>query len=150
MAEAWTIWIDNDACPRKVREIIYRASERRSIPLKIVANSYSHPPTSTAEVITVSDKFDAADDYIAENVAAVDIVITADVPLADRVVEKGAVALSPHGRLFTAESIKEQLTMRNLSQELRSAGEIHGGPSPFGPNDIKRFAGAFDRLIAKK
>lgn len=149
--ESFKILIDNDACPRRIRDLIFKAGHRLGVHIKVVANSYMHPPRGhDVEMIVAGSGFDAADDLIVEKVDSGDIVITADVPLADRVIEKGGVALSPHGRLFDAESIKEQLAMRNLAQELRSAGEIRGGPKEFGASDINKFAGAFDRLLAAR
>ena len=144
------IWIDNDACPKRIREIIFKASMRKKIPVKIVANSYMHPPKGIeVEMIVVNEGFDAADNYIAEKVAMHDLVITADIPLADRVITSGATALSPHGELYDQASIQERLAMRNLMAELRSAGEVRGGKGEFGDKDIKQFAAAFDRIIAK-
>jgi uncharacterized protein len=145
-----TLWIDNDACPKRIREVIYKAAIRKNIPVKIVANSYTHPPRGVnAEVICVNDAFDAADDHIVEMVKADDLVITADIPLADRVITKGAVALSPHGEIYNKANIQERLAMRNLRQELRSAGEIRGGKGAFSDKDVNRFAKEFDRLMAK-
>lgn len=142
------IWIDNDACPRRVREIIFRAGNRVHIKIMIVANSYMHPPAGVdAEVVVVGGGFDAADDFIAQHVGDADLVITADVPLASRIIEAGAVAISPRGRVFDKESIKEQLAIRNLSQELRSGGELQGGPKAIDNLDINRFASAFDKLL---
>ena len=150
MAELLTVWIDNDGCPVRIREIVFKAAARVGFPLKIVANRYMHPPRGVnAEVIVAGSGFDAADDHIAEQVAAGDIVITADVPLAARIVDQQAIALSPSGRLFDAESIKEQLAMRNLRQELRGAGIIKGGGKPLGDQEVHRFAAAFDRLVAR-
>ncbi len=145
-----TLWIDNDACPKRIREVIYKAAIRKKFPVKIVANSYTHPPRGVdAEVICVNDSFDAADDHIVEKVVKDDLVITADIPLADRVITKGAVALSPHGELYDQANIQERLAMRNLRQELRSAGEIRGGKGAFSDKDVKRFATAFDRIMAR-
>src|SRR5690606_10443073 len=144
-------WIDNDACPRRSRELVFKAGKRVSVPIKVVANSYMHPPRGVDVEMVVRDRgFDAADDYMANNIQPDDLVITEDVPLAARVIEGGGVALSPHGRMFDAESIQEQLAMRNLRQELRSAGEIRGGPSEFGAADINKFAAAFDRWLAAR
>lgn len=144
------IWIDNDACPRKIRDIIYKAGQRLQVPIICVANSYFHPPLGIdVKIVTVGSDFDAADNYIAENVESGDLVITSDVPLADRVVSAGAVAISSRGTVFTKESIQEQIAMRNLSQELRSGGQISGGPPEFGPKDVKKFAMEFDRWLFK-
>jgi len=144
------IWIDNDGCPQKVRDIVFKASLTRSIPVKIVANRYMHPPHALAEMIVVSGAFDAADDEIVDRVQSDDLVITGDIPLADRIVSKSAIALSPYGEIFTAESIKDKLAMRNLHQELRSAGMIQGGRGSLNQQDIQKFANAFDRIITKQ
>ncbi len=144
------IFIDNDACPRKVRDIVFKAGDRLSIPIVIVANSYMHPPPGfDIRMITVNGDFDAADDRIVTEAEAGDLVITADIPLADRVVSKGAHALNPRGESYTPENIKEKLGMRDLAQELRSAGDLRGGPKPLGPKEIQAFASSFDRLLAK-
>jgi uncharacterized protein YaiI (UPF0178 family) len=144
------LWVDNDGCPKLVRELVFKAAERRKIPVSVVANSYMKvPPGGLVQMIVVPGSFDAADDHIATHVEAGDLVITADVPLAARIVQKGAVGLSPRGETFDAASVQERLAIRNLAQELRSAGEIHGGPPPLGDADKKRFADAFDRLLTK-
>ncbi len=143
-----TIWIDNDACPKRVRDIIFKAAERLSLPIKIVANSYMHPPRGLKiEIIVVKGTFDAADDYIVEKVNAGDLVITGDIPLADRIVSKNATALSPRGVLYTEHTVKEALAMRNLHNELRMGGEILGGPKQMDTLDVGRFAAVFDRTI---
>lgn len=144
------LWIDNDACPRIVRDLVFAAAQRRNIKVIVVANAYSKlPPGELYQMICVSGGFDVADDYIAEHVEAGDLVITSDVPLAGRIVAKGATGLSSHGSIFDKSSIGELLAMRNLMQELRSGGTVSGGPPPFGPSDKKRFADALDRLVAK-
>jgi uncharacterized protein len=144
------LWVDNDGCPRLVVEIAFKAAERRRFPVTVVANRYSKvPPGGLVKMVVVSGAFDAADNHIADNCAAGDLVITGDVPLAARVVAKGATALNPRGEIYDASSIQERLAMRNLMQELRSGGEIQGGPAPLGEGDKKRFADAFDRLVTK-
>lgn len=144
------LWIDNDACPRRVREVIYKAAERLQIKVMIVGNSYMKPPGGfPCEIIVVGSEFDAADNYIAENVIANDLVITSDVPLADRVCTASAVAISHKGDVFDGASIKEKLAIRNLSNELRSGGSISGGPPAFSDHDLKKFAASFDRHMQK-
>ncbi len=144
------VWIDNDGCPKVVRDIVFAGCERRKIGIVIVANSFSQKPNSPLiEVIRVNDGFDAADDYIAEHVSKGDLVITSDVPLAGRIVERGAYGVSSHGQEFNASNIKDLLSTRNLLQELRGGGMVTGGPAPFGPAQKKSFADCFDRLLTK-
>ena len=144
------IWIDADACPRVVREILFRASARLQVPLCLVANkSLAKHSGPLVETVVVADGFDMADDYIAEHAAPADLVVTADVPLAARIVAKGGVALDPRGELYTEESIGDRLAMRDLLTELRNGGVIQGGPAPFGMTDRKRFASALDSLLHK-
>lgn len=142
------LWIDNDACPKDVREVIYRAAKRLAIPVKVVANSFTHVPKDIAvEMLCVGSEFDAADNLIAETVVHGDVVITADIPLADRVVKKGAIAICPRGTVYDAKNIAEEVAMRNLRQELRSGGTISGGPPPFNREDLHRFASSLDKLL---
>lgn len=142
------IWLDNDGCPRLVRELVFKAGAKRQIKTTVVGNSYMHvPPGGSVEMVVVSGSFDAADDHIATECTAGDLVITADVPLAARVIAKGATALNPRGEVFDQASIGEKLAIRNLAQELRSGGDLYGGPPPLGEADKKRFADAFDRLL---
>lgn len=145
------IWIDADACPRVVKEILFRASARLQVPLCLVANkSLAKHSRPLVEVVVVEDGFDVADDYIAEHAAPTDLVVTADVPLAARVVDKGGVALDPRGELYTEESIGDRLAMRDLLSELRDNGTIlGGGPAPFGMTDRNRFASALDRILTR-
>jgi uncharacterized protein YaiI (UPF0178 family) len=145
------IWIDADACPRVVKEILFRASTRMEVPLCLVANkNLSKHSGPLVETIVVADGFDVADDYIAEHAAPTDLVVTADVPLAARIVAKGGVALDPRGELYTEESIGDRLAMRDLLAELRDGGMIQGGgPAPFGMTDRNRFASSLDSLLHK-
>ncbi|UFS72836.1 YaiI/YqxD family protein [Geomonas sp. RF6] len=144
------IWIDADACPRVIKEIIFRASERLKLPVQLVANkSLAKHHTTLIQSTVVADGFDVADDYIAENAAADDLVITADIPLAARVVAKGGVALDPRGELYTEENVGERLAMRDLMAELRGNGLVTGGPSQFSLTDRQRFASALDRLLTQ-
>lgn len=144
------IWIDADACPRVIKEIVFRASERLRVPVCLVANkglSKHHAALVTS--VVVAEGFDAADDYIAENTAAADLVITADIPLAARIVAKGGVAIDPRGELYNEENVGERLSMRDLMHQLRAGGLIRGGPSQFGMTDRQRFASALDRLLTR-
>jgi len=144
------IWIDADACPRVIKEIIFRASERLKVPVCMVANNdLSRAHTAFVTSVRVKNGFDVADDYIAEHAEPCDLVITADIPLAARVVEKGGVALDPRGELYTEENVGERLSMRNLMQELRSDGLVQGGPGQFSLTDRQRFASSMDRLLTR-
>lgn len=146
----FTIWVDNDACPKRIRDIIFKASEKRRIPVKLVANQGMRlPPLQFVEMICVSQGFDKADDHIVESIAKTDLVITNDIPLADRIVSKGGYAINPKGKLFDKHSIKEHLAMRNLSEELRSAGGHTGGPRSLSEVDVREFAASFDRMLTK-
>jgi len=145
------IWIDADACPRVVKDILFRASARLQVPLCLVANtSLVRHAGPLVETVVVEEGFDVADDYIAEHAAPTDLVVTADVPLAARIVAKGGVALDPRGELYTEESIGDRLAMRDLLSELRDGGMIQGGgPAPFGLTDRNRFASALDRILTR-
>ena len=144
------IWVDADACPKAMKEILFRAANRTNIPLTLVANhALSTPPSSTIKSIQVGAGFDVADDYIAQQVQTGDIVITADIPLAAEVVEKGAYGINPRGQLYTQQNIRQSLTMRNFMEEMRSTGQVSGGPPPLDQRDKQAFANTLDRLLAK-
>lgn len=144
------IWVDADACPRVIKEIVFRASERLCVEVFLVANKplMKHNSQFVTSVV-VPDGPDVADDYIAEHATPRDLVITADIPLAARVVGIGGVALDPRGELYTDENIGERLSVRDLMQELRGEGLIQGGPGQFGLVDRQRFASAFDRTLTR-
>lgn len=144
------IWIDADASPRAVKEIVFRAAERLQVQVCLVANQplTKHHSQMVSSVV-VPEGPDVADDYIAEHASAHDLVITADIPLAARIVEKGGVALDPRGELYTEENVGERLSVRDLMFELRSEGFIGGGPAQFGLVDRQRFASAFDRTLTR-
>lgn len=145
------IWIDADACPGDIKEIVYRASERLDLPVCLVANSYMRIPDSPLiSLVVVSNGFDAADNHIADEVAPEDIVITADVPLASRIVARGTVAIDPRGDVYTDENVGERLSVRNLMQELRSSGVVQGGPAQMDAQDTHKFAAALDRELVKR
>jgi len=144
------IWIDADACPRVIKEIVFRASRRLSLKVMLVANrSLAKHETGLVESVAVPEGFDQADDYIAEQMASDDLVVTADIPLAARVVERGGIALDPRGEVYSEENVGERLSMRDLMMELRSAGLVQGGPGQFGLTDRQRFASSLDRLLTK-
>ncbi len=144
------IWIDNDGCPARMREIVFKASARLLVPVTVVGNSFMHvPKNGLTTMIVVDSGFDAADKYIIDNVAAGDLVITTDIPLASAIVDKGAFGLSSRGEEYTAENAREKLAMRNLAAEVRSTGTMFGGPPPMNDKDINRFASSFDRLVTR-
>ena len=145
------IWVDADACPAAIKEILYRAAQRVGVPLTLVANQpLQTPPSQLIRSVQVQRGFDVADKQIAEQVQPGDLVITADIPLAAEVIEKGAEAINPRGEHYTAENIRERLALRDFMAGLRDAGEVTGGPSPFGPSDRQAFANALDRLLARR
>ena len=128
------IWVDADACPRPIKEILYRAAERTRTPMILVANTpLQTPPSALIRTLRVRRGFDVADREIVEQVTAGDIVVTADIPLAAEVVGRGAHALDPRGMLYTAENIPERLAVRNLMAELRSSGVHDGRARGLGP-----------------
>jgi len=144
------IWVDADACPRVIKEILYRAAERKGLRLTLVANQLLEVPRSRhIRATRVSAGFDVADNYIVQRMGAGDLVITADIPLASEVIEKGGVALNPRGELYTAENIRQRLNMRDFMETLRSSGIDTGGPATFSQADRRAFANALDRLLAK-
>ncbi len=143
------IWVDADACPKVIKEILFRAAQRCELPLILVANQALQVPRSRfINTLQVSQGFDVADHTIVERANAGDLVITADIPLAADAIAKGALALSPRGDLFTTDNIRQRLSMRDFMDTLRSSGIDTGGPSAFSPADGKRFADQLDRLLA--
>ena len=143
------IWVDADACPKVIKEILYRAAERVKVELILVANRPLHVPRSTyIRAFKVGAGFDVADRKIAEACAEGDLVITADIPLAADVVEKGAHALNPRGEMYTEENIQERLALRNYMDELRSTGVQTGGPAALSARDRQSFANQLDRFLA--
>jgi uncharacterized protein YaiI (UPF0178 family) len=144
------IWIDADACPRVVKEIVFRAAERLQVEVCLVANQglAKHHSRYVSSVVVAGGP-DEADKYIAGHASPADLVITADIPLAARIVENGGVALDPRGELYTGENVGERLSLRDLLQGLRDEGLVQGGPAPFGPADRQRFASALDRTLTR-
>lgn len=144
------IWVDGDACPRVIKEIIFRASERLQVEVCLVANkALTKHNTRLVTSVVVTDGLDIADDYIAEHATPRDLVITADIPLAARIVEIGGIALDPRGELYTDENVGERLSVRDLMHELRGEGLLQGGPGQFGLVDRQRFASSFDRTVTR-
>ena len=143
------IWIDADACPKGVKELVFKASKRLNIRIILVANSYQFYPSSELIQLIVVDKgFDAADQHIIDQVEIHDLVITADIPLAAMVLKKKAIALNPRGEIYNENNIGSILSMRDLMKELRDEGTISGGPAAFGPKDIKKFADSLNKLLS--
>ena len=144
------IWIDADACPRAVKDIIFKASRRRQLPVSVVANRAMQLPASELiSMVQVPGGPDVADDHIVEHSAPSDMVITADIPLAARLVEAGNVVLDPRGEQYDAENIRERLSVRDFMSELRDTGVTTGGPSAFSEKDKRSFANAFDRALTR-
>ncbi len=144
------ILVDADAYPNVIKEILFRAAERRRIRLVLVANQQVKAPYSEyVSGITVPEGPDIADDRIVELVEPGDLVITADIPLADRAISKGGYVINPRGDLYTSENIKEKLVMRDLMTDLRSAGMETGGPSALRPKDRQAFANQLDRFLTR-
>jgi uncharacterized protein YaiI (UPF0178 family) len=144
------IWVDADACPRVIKDILYRAALRVEVPLILVANQgLQVPPSPLITTRQVAGGFDVADDHIVAEVSEGDIVVTADIPLAAEIVEKGAYAINPRGELYTASNIRQRLAMRDFMEEMRSTGQLSGGPAPLNQQDRQAFANQLDRLLAK-
>lgn len=144
------IWVDADACPGVIKEILFRAAERRQIQTTLVANQMLRtPPSKYIRAIQVPSGFDVADAHIVDQLAAGDLVITADIPLAALVIERGAHALNPRGELYTTATIRERLNMRDFMEGLRAAGIETGGPAAFNQADRQAFANQLDRFLAK-
>lgn len=144
------IWVDADACPGVIKDILFRSAERLGLRLTLVANKpLNSPPSRYIDAVQVSAGLDAADRHIAAAVAAGDVVVTADIPLAADVVAKGAVALDPRGDLYTVDNIRERLGMRNWMDGLRGMGVSTGGPSRLNNSDRRAFANQLDKLLAR-
>jgi uncharacterized protein len=144
------VLVDADACPAVIKEMLFRAARRVEVPVTLVANQYLRtPPSPFIKSIQVPAGFDAADARIVELAASGDLVVTADIPLAAAVLDKGAYALDPRGSWFTRENIRERLTMRDVMDQLRNAGIDTGGPAPFSTRDAKAFAGQLDQFLAR-
>ena len=144
------IWVDADACPAVIKDILFKAARRTGLPLSLVANhSMSVPPDKHITLTLVPSGFDAADDYIVEKCEAGDLVITSDIPLASDVLGKNALALNTRGDEFDKSSIRAALTMRDFMDTMRSSGEHTGGPKAFSQRDKQNFANALDRLLTQ-
>lgn len=149
---AASIWVDADACPKVIRDILFRAAERTRVTVTLVANQpLAIPRVASLRLLTVASGFDVADDAIVTRVAAGDLVITADIPLAAEVIAKGGEALSPRGERFSADTIRGQLTLRDFMDTMRSSSVlVGGGPPPLSQSDRNAFAGHLDRWLARR
>jgi uncharacterized protein YaiI (UPF0178 family) len=144
------IWVDADACPAVIKDILYRAAERAKIAMTLVANQpLRTPPSQFIRAIQVERGIDVADSRIVRELEAGDLVITADIPLASDVIAKGGHALNPRGEFYSPENIAERLALRNYLDELRGSGERTGGPAALDNTDRKRFADQLDRFLGK-
>ena len=145
------IWVDADACPKAIKEILFRAAKRAQVQVTLVANQSLRTPASQhIKSLQVSSGFDVADNEIVRQVAAGDLVVTADIPLAAQVVDKGAHALNPRGELYTPDNIKARLNLRDFMATLRDSGVNTGGPAPLSQSDRQAFANHLERLLAKR
>ena len=144
------IWVDADACPNVIKEILFRAAERTGVMVTLVANQHiSVPGSRYIRSIQVASGFDVADNTIVERVQEGELVVTADIPLAADVIEKGGLALNPRGELYTAENIRQRLNMRDFMDTMRGSGMVTGGPPPLGQAEKMAFANQLDRLLAQ-
>lgn len=144
------IWVDADACPAVIRDILFRAAKRTGIELTLVANqAISVPASSNIRTLQVASGFDVADNEIVKRVEKGDLVITSDIPLAADVIEKGGIALSPRGELHSADNIRAKLNMRDFMDTMRASGVHTGGPPPLNQTDRQDFANHLDRLLAQ-
>jgi uncharacterized protein YaiI (UPF0178 family) len=145
------IWVDADACPKMIKEILYRAAIRTKTQLTLVANSsLNYPNSPYLHSVRVEKGFDSADHYIVTHMEAQDLVITADIPLAAEVVAKQGLAINPRGELYTENNIKQRLNLRDMNEQLRATGERTGGPAILSIKEKTAFANSLDRCLAKK
>lgn len=144
------IWVDADACPVVIRDILFRAADRTGVQLTLVANQPLRiPPSPYISFVKVTSGFDVADNEIVKRLAAGDLVVTSDIPLAAEVIEKNGYALSPRGELYSADNIKARLVMRDLMETLRASGIVTGGPPALSHSDRKSFANHLDKLLTR-
>lgn len=150
-AHAHSIWVDADACPVVIKEILFKAAQRTGIPLTLVANHFMHVPNiKNIQFRQVGAGFDVADNWIVQHCQLNDLVVTQDIPLASEVIAKGALALNPRGELYTQSNIRSRLSIRDFMETLRSSGVQTGGPDAFNQKDRQAFANQLDRWLVKK
>ncbi len=146
-----TIWVDADACPNVIKEILFRAAIRVEIPLILVANhALRIAPSPWIKMIQVPAGFDVADNYIVQHVEVDDLVITSDIPLAAELIEEKAQVITSRGEIYTPQNIRERLNMRDFMETMRSSGEVTGGPATLGPRDKQEFANSLDRYLSQQ
>ena len=144
------IWVDADACPKAIKDILFRVAERTGITITLVANQYLQtPPSRYIQFLQVKSGYDVADNEIVKKLSAGDLVITADIPLAYDVIEKGGHAINPRGERYTQDTIKERLNMRDFMDTLRASGIDTGGPATLNSRDIQGFANQLDKFLAQ-
>ncbi|KAF1054528.1 MAG: hypothetical protein GAK43_00811 [Stenotrophomonas maltophilia] len=144
------IWIDADACPRAAKDLVVKFAHKRQLEVVLVAGqSQIKPPFAWVRLIVVPSGMDAADDHLVEQAEPGDLAICSDVPLADRLVKKGVVALDPRGREFDPKNMGDRLAMRNLMTDLRDQGQMGGGQAPYGDKERQAFANSLDRLLTR-
>lgn len=144
------IWIDADACPKKVKETVFKNSARLNLPVRLVANSYMNIPHSPLiRFDKVDNGDDVADRFIVDHSSPGDVAITADIPLASDLVNKGVHTINPRGETYTLENISERLSVRDFMKELRDSGIETGGPASYGDKDIQKFTNSLNRLLTK-
>lgn len=144
------IWVDADACPNMIKEVLFRAAKRTELPLTLVANHFLRtPPSPLIRAVQVEGGFDVADDFIANETRPGDLVVTADIPLAAAVMKKGGHALNPRGEFYTDDNIRERVAMRNFMDQMRASGVQTGGPPALNDRDKQRFANSLDAFLAR-
>lgn len=145
------IWLDGDACPKLIKDVIFRAAIRTKTTVIVVANhAMAIPASPFIKKWQVGAGFDVADQQIVDSMQPGDLVITADIPLADAAVTKGGTALNPRGELYTPFNIKQHLSIRNISESIRSSGTLTGGPPKLHPKDVQQFSNSLDRFLTQK
>ena len=148
--ENFKLWIDADACPREAKELVFKSAARLQINVHLVANAFMSIPISPLiHFVHVDQGADIADKYIVDHVAPNDLVITADIPLAAKVIEKNALVITPRGEVFDEENISERLSMRDFMSNLRDEGMQTGGPAPYGANDRQQFANCLNKILTQ-
>jgi uncharacterized protein YaiI (UPF0178 family) len=145
------IWVDADACPNVIKEILFRAAIRTKTVTTLVANQLIRtPPSPFIKNKVVSAGFDVADNEIVKHMSEGDLVITADIPLADAVIDKGGIALNPRGELYSKDNIKQRLSIRNFNEAVRSSGVMTGGPATINKRDLQTFANCLDSFLTRR
>ncbi len=144
------VWIDGDACPKLIKQILFRAAMKRHVPLLIVANHVAQiPPSPWIKRVVVAHGFDAADRYIVDHIEKNDLVITSDILLAELIIDREALALNSKGVLYSKSNIKQAVAMRNLNESLRNNGLINNGPNPLSTKDIQLFSNHLDKILTQ-